>query len=565
MNCRSISLILVTLAIMLVNPTKANRTCKTQLIRSFTLHSRIAPNRQNSVCPNIGINCCTKHDQMKMHKMWLEHTKPHLQSAHLKNLSALEKLNAVVAFKDQINIEKITDVYEEFAKPKPHVDVVIHLDKIEAAYKAIEGKVLIEKLKALPGKMKHFYSEVQKLRGGLLCTICDWNNHKYFDLEGRNLTYNIKFCNKLVQKYIDLLSEKYVEVVQYLLLLDEFFFIVTDHRLMEEHLDRAIFHRYILIIKKCKENPNEPLACEDVCREFNLNRLTYMFDGESEVFIKFVKRFMHVIDVFTGEKEDFLKLFAMRKKVWNLKLLEEFKKKKSVMSSEIKDDPTAKKAKKTGFNLKFVAPLVKNYIERKHPINTIHVETLDDEITITTLYKMMDHPLDISGFDIDFDLHGGLDLFKDSKKLNLDITTEALLALVDAKGGNADSLNEVLEKEITDMLVDLKITDLSNFLTDEHMEMKKMQKKKEPKEEEEEGGKGGSGDKGGKGGSGGKGDTGGKGGGTKPSAPVKKPTGLDTDKKKLPYNPFATKDVKESGFRLTAFCYTVLILVVFLK
>ena len=555
MSCRAVRSIPLLFLLLLISSIRTNRTCKTQLIRSFTLHSRIAPNRQNSVCPNIGINCCTRHDQMKMHKMWVEHTKPHLQSTHLKSLEALGKLNAVAGFKDQIDIGKIVDVYEEFGKPKPHVDVIMHLDKIEAAYKAIEGKVLVEKLKALPDKMKEFYEEVQKMRGGLLCSICNWHNHRYYDLDARSLTYSTKFCDKLVTKFIDILAEKYMEVVQYLLLLDELFFVLTDHRLMEEHLDRAIFHRYILIIKKCRENPNEPTACEDVCREFNLNRLTYMFDGESKVFLNFIKRFMDIVDTLIGEKEDYLKLFSLRKKLWSLKVLKEFTTKKSVLGQEIKADPTATKSKKTGFDLKFVTPLVKNYIERHHPINTIHIETLDDEITMTTLYKLMDHPLDISGFDISFDSNGGIDLVKDSIKLNLDITTEALLALVDAKGGNADSLSEILDEEVKVMLIDLNITDLSNFLTDEHMDFKKMKKLVEPVEEEVP-----------------------LKPGEKPIVPVKpkpqpqpkppvpgkKPTGVLEEKTKIKM-PFSTKDSGKSSFRPAALLYTILLLGLYFK
>ena len=46
------------------------RTCKTQILRSLRFESRITPNKVNAICPMIGLNCCTNHDIMKMHKLW---------------------------------------------------------------------------------------------------------------------------------------------------------------------------------------------------------------------------------------------------------------------------------------------------------------------------------------------------------------------------------------------------------------------------------------------------------------------------------------------------------------
>lgn len=39
-----------------------NRSCKTRILHTFGYHSRIAPNRVNSVCPNVSYNCCTNID-----------------------------------------------------------------------------------------------------------------------------------------------------------------------------------------------------------------------------------------------------------------------------------------------------------------------------------------------------------------------------------------------------------------------------------------------------------------------------------------------------------------------
>ena len=382
-----------------------------------------------------------------MHKMWAEHARPHIIGTHKKAYSSFNKLAAAVAFKDRIIVSDIIEAYEKFEKPKPTIDVIIHLDKIEKEYTKLKGPELIENMKTMKKKMVAFYTEVNKLRQGVLCGVCEWHNHRYIDAEARVITYNNKFCTKIVQKFIDTLFIKYNLIIKYVLLLDELFFIITEHRLVEEHLDRAILHRYMNIIQKCKDNPDDPKACHNVCRQFNVNRFTYMFDGETKTFDKFLKNFMDAVEVLTGSKEEYLKLFSLRKKAWNDKALKRLKK-LTYLSKEIKKDPTEKKALKTGLKLKFTSTQVKGYVERKHPMNSIQIELLDDEIETLTLYRLADHPVDISKFEIEFNDHGGLNLFRDSKKINLNISTQKLMALIQSKGGDASTLDEILDDSV---------------------------------------------------------------------------------------------------------------------
>lgn len=478
MNLNLKPLIIALATVILFQTTYSHtRTCKTQLIRSFTLHSRITPNRVNSVCPKVNLNCCTSHDQMRMHKIWTTHGAPHVTTTHTKNNDSFTKLRAVMAFKDRIKATDIFEAFEKFGKPRPSTKTIRHLDDIVQKYKKIEGPALIEKMKVLPKKLAKFHHEVKHLRKGFLCSLCEWHNHRYVNTESMTLTYSVPFCLNIVQKYLDILAEKYIEIVNFLLTLDEFFYIITDQRLMESSLDRAIFRRYILIIEKCKENPGKIKDCAELCRQFNLNRFTYMFDGEDTVYTKFIKRFLDIVDALTGDKEDFLKLFAMKKKNWSEKQFKKFRNSHSVLSKKIIKDPTIKKVKKNSFDLEFKSQAIKTFVERKHPLSSIQIETLDDELSSITLYKLADKPVDISKFMIIFDAHGGLNLFKDSKKLNLDISKEHMIALIHAGGNDASSLSEVLDDSIKQMLNQLKITDLADFLTDQRIEFKKMAKK----------------------------------------------------------------------------------------
>lgn len=50
------------LFIFLFKNINSRRSCKTDILRSFTLHGRITPDKTNVLCPNVEWNCCTTHD-----------------------------------------------------------------------------------------------------------------------------------------------------------------------------------------------------------------------------------------------------------------------------------------------------------------------------------------------------------------------------------------------------------------------------------------------------------------------------------------------------------------------
>ena len=373
-------------------------------------------------------------------------------------------------------MDQILDAFEKFAKPKPSEKMMEHLWKVYEQYKKISPKKLVKSTNALVGKMTNMYRWVAYLRRGLLCGLCNWHNHRYINTENEVITYNKKFCTKITQKFIDALGEKYVDLFGYMLMLDEFVYFFTDQHLMEEKLDRQIFHRYYKMIKLCREDPSTP-ACEDICRHFNLNKFSYMFDGESTVIEDYVGRFFDVIGALSGEREEWLHLFKLKHKRWTKKQFHKFKTKHSLLVKKYGKDPTIKKLKKTKLDLEFHNQPKKSFIDRKHPLSHIQIEMLDDQIGATMLYKLMDHPVDISKYMIVFNSHGGIDLFKESKGTNLRFSTGHILALIQQKGTNANAVNEHLDNGVKKMLKKLKITHLSNFLIDVRLVVNRKPKK----------------------------------------------------------------------------------------
>ncbi len=118
------------------------KTCKTKLLRSFNLHSRITPDRSNAMCPEISWNCCTQHDQMKLHKMWHHHSEHFITRYYDK--SKLKFLDYVSKFIGKVDMIKLTEVLDLFKKeePKPSTELLDHLFDLKIEFEKKKMKEL---------------------------------------------------------------------------------------------------------------------------------------------------------------------------------------------------------------------------------------------------------------------------------------------------------------------------------------------------------------------------------------------------------------------------------------
>ena len=106
------------------------------------------------------------------------------------------------------------------------------------------------------------------------------------------LHLNSMFCQKIMKKYGQYFYDKYNTLMKYVLVLDEFVYLISNFRLIQYDADRGIMHKYMVVTNKCKSDPK----CFSICQEYNLNKFSYIFDGEA-LFIKdFMKRFAMVRD-----------------------------------------------------------------------------------------------------------------------------------------------------------------------------------------------------------------------------------------------------------------------------
>jgi len=86
-------------------------------------------------------------------------------------------------------------------------------------------------------------------------------------------------------------------------------------RLIRFSYDRAILHKYKKLFDGCNiNNGDSDLGadfvnpdCIDICKEFNVNKMTYLIDGEA----RFIHDFMYVLHKNRGEEGENLTYKSM--------------------------------------------------------------------------------------------------------------------------------------------------------------------------------------------------------------------------------------------------------------
>ena len=451
------------------------RTCKTEILRSFELHSRITPNYNNSLCGNIEKNCCTKHDQMKMHKVWNDDVVHSLQGYYSDSVTKFENyVGGFVNRKDDLLLKEIITAFKK-SKPEPTKQVIEHLEKIEKEINSKPQKYYIDISRPIPDELKKQYKQTTHIRKSLYCSLCNWDNHEYINNEIMTITYKDKFCKTLIAKNIDLWSDKYVEIYNLALLMDEFVYIISNLRLIPNQSDRELLHKLKISTKACAENQADKTHCHILCEEYNVNRKSYLFDGEQKLIDDFLEIFNKVYNALITTNE-FHKLFSMREDTY---ISTDFYK-TSITKNKL---PESKNKKEEPKENPLSSVSHKSFIEIDHHFSPVQIETLDDEYNPLALYKMIEEPIDISDFVVKINNTRGINPFEDGKSMYFDVDSKALLATIDGQGTNPLTVNEIIEDSVKDMLDTIGIFDMSNFVIDCTLEFQKVVNSKKQEEE----------------------------------------------------------------------------------
>lgn len=260
--------------------------CNRDILESYGLFgvSELS-NIKLEMCPTIEYSCCAKQDQLAMYSNWV-HNNEH------KNVKA--QFNEFTR-----NYEDLLKTLVKVSKIAADVKKALTLKKV-ANCKILAERVLVFQIEKIQEKirenldgMQEFFEDTYQ---GFYCSICDLENHRYFDIKKREIFFSEKFCRDIVQKTLPVLLFFHVQVVKYFNLVSKFLE-SCDHK-GDYRLDAEVKKEHLFSVmpdvkqtlSQCRNFRNHKswfVYCKDVCDNFRITEFNEFFEPQAEVVIDY--------------------------------------------------------------------------------------------------------------------------------------------------------------------------------------------------------------------------------------------------------------------------------------
>ena len=197
----------------------------------------------------------------------------------------------------------LKDLINKFAvaEPKPSYEEIEHLKKLEKLISQKKLDYYKVMLHSVSMQQKKYNKYIQRLRSSFFCSICDWHNQNYINIEAQQINYHGKFCKKFTKRWAPFWMDKYKDIIALALYFDEFFYILSHKRLIRFPADRAILHKYKVKSEACAKGAKK--QCNELCSEYNINKYSYLIDGEKYFYKDFLKYWGKYSKYLSGDVE----------------------------------------------------------------------------------------------------------------------------------------------------------------------------------------------------------------------------------------------------------------------
>ena len=486
------------LTTLLTHQTLSIHACKKSVLRSFGMTGLAQSNTNNALCPGNKHNCCVNLDQMKVHKLWHKHVKNLVVNNHKINSAELLKVEKIVKDRKKLNFKELFKKYKEKKNPSKFFEKLYK--EQEAKFEKYTHEALSNTAKGLKEGIKAFKKHILHLRKGFMCALCSQKAHTFIKPEENSVIYSADFCMDLITKNVDVLKNKYVDLIGYLVNLHHIVDMLFDVKLFDP-VALANFEKFIPIIESC-QGSKDLKTCAPLCSEFNLNKFTDIWDGEKIPIEFFLQEYAKIQPNFESE-EKLVAMFKYTKDRW-IALEKEIEAKKEAAKKEAQEKQAAKDKKKPApqkpaplpkvnlsegeisslkdhsFKIQFTPRSIKTHLTANPGPQVAKIEADNKENEEYRLYEMVKEPIKFSALEIKIEAVG-IDLHLSAKDNNLETNPDQIIALIYAKGGEIKPLDETITDDVKAMLIKLGIGEIKSFVIDAGIEFDRFCSKKEKK------------------------------------------------------------------------------------
>lgn len=256
-------------------PPPSNQGCNRDLLQTFSLTGTDIPLIDKiEMCPQITRTCCLKQDQQILFTNFIHGGELQVVIDHYTKV-----IGSYYAL-----IEKLADV-QDFAKVVKGniVKKIANCKLLAERIINYEVKQVQEQIRQNLNKLKEFFEQAYS---GFYCTICNFDNHRYFDATTQTVFFSEKFCRDIVENTLPTLLLFHVDIVKHANLVTKF---VSSCDFTGTYNLDAVFpsnNTFSIIndnmqnLQACRDNRNKRewfSYCKDICTNFNIDSFSEYF------------------------------------------------------------------------------------------------------------------------------------------------------------------------------------------------------------------------------------------------------------------------------------------------
>lgn len=263
------------------------QSCKREILSSYGLSGvPVAVKEKLEMCPTVKTSCCTREDQLSIYTNWIANNEK--DRVYLKYEETEKTYNTLLYHLQRVR--KLAKIVKDALKKRKVSNCKVMTERILT----FEVGKIAPQIRLNLRKQKLFFVETYQ---GFYCTICNYHNHQYFNLEKQTVKFSEKFCRDLIESTLPNLLFFHVEVVKYFNLVSKF--LTTCDHAGVYRLDNEVKKENTFVVlpelkhdlQECKDNRNTKYwfhYCKDICNNFRITTYSEFFEPNIRQIEKYI-------------------------------------------------------------------------------------------------------------------------------------------------------------------------------------------------------------------------------------------------------------------------------------
>lgn len=290
------NLIVILFLIHLTFSQTASRMCNKALINVFGMGGLPTPRTDSIVCPAVKNNCCSKYDELFIHKIFNKIQKGKFKARYADYSAYYKDIAELITTVSNANLNGTISYFQNV----PNGDSIYkELNETYSLIKKVNTTDLLLQFNNNTQNLGRIGKQVRRAREGFYCLVCDFETSLSVDLDSNEITYSKRFCNKLKSKFHPLLYFYYHDIYNFISRVDKFVILATKSSLFDNLKDRMDILNAKNMTLECKGVGTDP-NCTRFCQEFKFNEASVMYDGDMDIIKPIIKNFKALFSTLVG-------------------------------------------------------------------------------------------------------------------------------------------------------------------------------------------------------------------------------------------------------------------------